>query len=258
MLQTLKSALCAFDNKRYILDDGIYTLAYGHKDIPNRVEINKIDDPAREKVITELEARRVGLLWKRSKGIATRLGYDPGHRVEETDEEALEAGKRMGVGIQNLLAQVRDLPDRYIPQGRKPHKRIKPPKQGANSSAPLKRVRLLSDSEHEVISKDVSSITGYAAEECAVNGATPTVLSTPRNAETSSSKRSSSSIKHRHVGSRGRVSNPFIISEAEESGDEDTDSKASSRSKCHSSSDSDSESDSESDDCFIVDNNCFD
>ena len=250
--------MCAFDNKRYILDDGIFTLAYGHKDIRNRMEINKIDDPAREKVITEKEARRVGLLWKRSNTIAKRLGCDPAERVEETEEEALEAGKRMGVGIQNLLAQVPDLPDRYIPQGRKPHKRIKPPKQGANSSGPLKRVRLLSVSENEEISEEVSSITGYAADQSSANDPTQAVHSNPENAETTSRKASTPSIKHRHVESRGRVSNPFIISEAEESGDEDSDSEASSRSKLHPSSDSDSESDSESDDCFIVDNNCFD
>ena len=29
-----KISLSAFDDKRYILDDGINTLAYGHKDIP--------------------------------------------------------------------------------------------------------------------------------------------------------------------------------------------------------------------------------
>ena len=29
-----KISLSAFDDKRYILDDGIHTLAYGHKDIP--------------------------------------------------------------------------------------------------------------------------------------------------------------------------------------------------------------------------------
>ena len=29
-----KISLCAFDDKRYILDDGINTLPYGHKDIP--------------------------------------------------------------------------------------------------------------------------------------------------------------------------------------------------------------------------------
>ena len=30
---TLKTALSPFDSKRYILDDGIHTLPYGHKDI---------------------------------------------------------------------------------------------------------------------------------------------------------------------------------------------------------------------------------
>ena len=222
------------------------------------MEINKIDDPAREKVITEKEARRVGLLWKRSNTIAKRLGCDPAERVEETEEEALEAGKRMGVGIQNLLSQVPDLPDRYIPQGPKPHKRTKPSKQGANSSGPLKRVRLLSVSENEEISEEVSRLTGCAAEQCSENGPTKTVLSTLENAETSSSKTSSPKTEHRRVGSGGHVSNPFIISEAEESGDEDSDSEVCSRSKRHSSSDSDSDSDSQSDDCFIVDNNCFD
>ena len=29
-----KIPLSCFDDKRYILDDGIHTLAYGHKDIP--------------------------------------------------------------------------------------------------------------------------------------------------------------------------------------------------------------------------------
>ena len=29
-----KKSLSAFDDKRYILDDGINTLPYGHKDIP--------------------------------------------------------------------------------------------------------------------------------------------------------------------------------------------------------------------------------
>ncbi len=92
MLQTLNSALCTFDNKRNILDEVIYPLAYGHKDIVNRVEINKIDEPARENVITELEASRVGLLWKHTKGIANRVGYDPADSVEQSEKEALEAG----------------------------------------------------------------------------------------------------------------------------------------------------------------------
>ena len=138
------------------------------------MEIHKIDDPAREKVITEKEARRGGLLWKRSKTIANRLVYDPAERVEETDEEAIEAGKRMGMGIQKLLAQVPDLPDRYIPRGPKAHKRTKPPKQDANSSVPLKRVRLQPAYEDEDISKEVSRSTGCAAEQTSANCPIPT------------------------------------------------------------------------------------
>ena len=29
-----KKSICCFDDKRYILSDGINTLPYGHKDIP--------------------------------------------------------------------------------------------------------------------------------------------------------------------------------------------------------------------------------
>ena len=29
-----KKSICCLDDKRYILDDGINTLPYGHKDIP--------------------------------------------------------------------------------------------------------------------------------------------------------------------------------------------------------------------------------
>ena len=36
--ETKKRGLCAFANKRFLLDDGIHTLAYGHKDITTKVE----------------------------------------------------------------------------------------------------------------------------------------------------------------------------------------------------------------------------
>ena len=32
--ESIRISLSAFDGKRYILDDGIHTLVYGHKDIP--------------------------------------------------------------------------------------------------------------------------------------------------------------------------------------------------------------------------------
>jgi hypothetical protein len=33
-IETTKSCLSAYDDKRYILDDGVSTLAYGHYNIP--------------------------------------------------------------------------------------------------------------------------------------------------------------------------------------------------------------------------------
>ena len=34
-----KRALCAFDDKRFLLEDGAHTLAYGHRDITTRVAV---------------------------------------------------------------------------------------------------------------------------------------------------------------------------------------------------------------------------
>ena len=34
-----KISLSCFDDKRYILKNGIYTLAYGHKDIPKKINL---------------------------------------------------------------------------------------------------------------------------------------------------------------------------------------------------------------------------
>ena len=42
---TLKTALSPFDSKRYILDDGIHTLFYGHKDIIIRSSCPLIEVP---------------------------------------------------------------------------------------------------------------------------------------------------------------------------------------------------------------------
>jgi len=221
-------------------------MAYGHKDIPNRIEINKIDDPAREKVITELEARRVGLLWKRSKAIGTRLGYDPAKRVEETDEEAIEAGKRMVDGIRNLISVV------CIPQVPKTHKRPHAPKEISMSSAPLKRVRLPSDIEEEDMPETLSPTTLCSGVESPVTIPKQAVLSTLENPENAKSTASCSKRKHRRKCTRDQTSNPFIISEAEESGEDKTNSTSSTFS---SDSDSNSDSDSDSDDCILVDNN---
>ena len=37
-IETRKRGLCAFDDKRYLLADGIHSLAFGHRDIPHPIE----------------------------------------------------------------------------------------------------------------------------------------------------------------------------------------------------------------------------
>ena len=34
LIKTKKRALCAFDDKRFLLEDGIHSLAFGHHEIP--------------------------------------------------------------------------------------------------------------------------------------------------------------------------------------------------------------------------------
>ena len=37
-METKKRGLCAFDDKRYMLTDGVSTLAFGHHEIPTIIE----------------------------------------------------------------------------------------------------------------------------------------------------------------------------------------------------------------------------
>ena len=59
----MKRGLCAFDNKRYILDDGINTLSYGHKDMNLVVEVDEVRDQHRATIIAAVELRKRGRKW---------------------------------------------------------------------------------------------------------------------------------------------------------------------------------------------------
>ena len=63
----MKRGLCAFDNKRYILDDGITTLSYGHKDMNLVVEVDEVRDQQRATIIAAVELRKKGRRWQRRK-----------------------------------------------------------------------------------------------------------------------------------------------------------------------------------------------
>ena len=57
--------MCAFDDKRFLLEDAINSLAFGHKDIPARVENIEDEGGNGEVVITRAEARAEGILVNR-------------------------------------------------------------------------------------------------------------------------------------------------------------------------------------------------
>ena len=59
--------MCAFDDKRFLLEDGVNSLAFGHKDIPVRVEDVDEDEQGGngEVVVTRAEAREQGILAQR-------------------------------------------------------------------------------------------------------------------------------------------------------------------------------------------------
>ena len=58
-LKTKKRGLCAYDDKRFLLADGIHTLAYGHHDVPavvRAVEGSDTTGPA-DRVLAAADAR---------------------------------------------------------------------------------------------------------------------------------------------------------------------------------------------------------
>ena len=73
-MQVEKRALCAFDTKRILLDDGFNTLAYGHKDITEKVIQGHIRNPGADLVLANKEAGELGLVWGRRKGAIKRFG----------------------------------------------------------------------------------------------------------------------------------------------------------------------------------------
>ncbi len=115
-----KRALCAYDTKRFLLEDGINSLAYGHKDITGEVEEVQINNPGADQILSDIEARRMGLLWSRRRGAINHIGFDPSEIREESENHAIAAGRDMRSRLRALMSVVPDEPDRLIPQEDRP------------------------------------------------------------------------------------------------------------------------------------------
>ncbi len=82
-----KRGLCAFDNKRFLLDDGISSLAYGHHSITNKVTVDEVENPTAPLTLTHAQA-----VEKRLHGYNYYKAHLP-NIPEESEEEAVGAGK---------------------------------------------------------------------------------------------------------------------------------------------------------------------
>ena len=84
-LQIKKRGLCAYDDKRYLLADGISTLAFGHKAIPATVRAVQETRGTEQIVLTSAEAygRQMPLFKRR-----IALGQDPAVFLNEARRAA--------------------------------------------------------------------------------------------------------------------------------------------------------------------------
>ena len=185
-------------------------MAYGHKDIPHPVELLTIENPARELVLADLEARRLGLRWKRRRGVARRLGFDPLEQTEETDEAAVEQGHEMRQRLRDRINQVPDIPDHLPPPDLNPRRRSRSVSPENQTPRPRKRVRMLegdSDTDDSMplsaLQRPLSPDSGSSAEPLRIDS---DVEDAPPPVRRPRAKRRA----HR------RSRNPFILSEAEE------------------------------------------
>ena len=70
-----KRGLCAYDDKRYLLADGVHSLAYGHHSIPAKVHAIEPEEPAQSRVLTAAQARRLRIPLAKRKVLPA--GHDP-------------------------------------------------------------------------------------------------------------------------------------------------------------------------------------
>ena len=114
-----KRGLCSFDDKRFILDDRIHTLAYGHKDITKEIVTDDIQNPGGDLIMTDREARLRGLLWSRRKGALNRReavkAIADQKKVHDGDLDVeIQSGQEQRKSLKRKLDSVETIPAQYI------------------------------------------------------------------------------------------------------------------------------------------------
>ncbi len=100
-IEVSKRGLCSFDDKRFLLDDGVNSLAYGHRDIASQVETVDIDEcegGSGEQIVWTAEQARANH-YGRGRGHLEAIEFPAGEEPQQSiaDARVLRALSRASV-----------------------------------------------------------------------------------------------------------------------------------------------------------------
>jgi RNA:NAD 2'-phosphotransferase (TPT1/KptA family) len=100
-----KRGLCSFDDKRFLLDDGVHSLAYGHYSITNQVHRDDINISGGEQVMSNKDARDKGLIWSRRTEVLSLMGGKD-HELNESNKEAVVIGVKTKLALMQVSEEI--------------------------------------------------------------------------------------------------------------------------------------------------------
>ncbi len=169
-----------------MLEDGIHSLAYGHKDVQQTLDADHNPPGVFDKILTIKEAKRLGLLWERRPRLVRELGYDPAIQQEESEEDAIDAGDAIRGRVADLVNQVPNQTYHFLQN----EYRQQDPASSATTTRKkyphqpkYRRLQLAADSEQEESHQVDTSFESSEEEEASA------LLKSSRRNESSSRKR---------------------------------------------------------------------
>ncbi len=225
------------------MDDGVHTLAIGHHQVTASVEHDRVENPGGDLLIRNSEARRVGLLWSRRRGAEKRAAIDLSDIREETEDEAMAAGRQIRARLGALLNQIPNLPDRDNP----------------NDQAQLRQSGHSSQNEVGAPTRRKYRRIEMAVETDAEDNAQSELPSTSTNLrnrhQLSLAQNSKAAPRNKGAHRNAHSLSSFLDLEANDAGDEEEEtpnSHAPSSSPTQPDSEKETDSDSDSDLSFVV------
>ena len=100
-----KRGLCSFDDKRFLLDDAVHSLAYGHYSITNQVHRDDINIAGGEQVMSNKDARDKGLIWSRRTEVLSLMGGKD-HEWNESNKEAVVSGVKAKLALMQVSEEI--------------------------------------------------------------------------------------------------------------------------------------------------------